>query len=220
VNPVPLHRPTSPSPWLIDRRTNPQSTIDVAVTRGIPRSRLAEVERTWNPARAALNTAVRAAGFGLENSHWDWRNKLQYYPSDWHCLVAIEAAGDVQGLMALETKLRSSALRPSTWIVYVDFVEAAPWNRREPPDRRHQPIQSPRFAGVGTLLIGEAIRASMGRATNGRIGLHALPGAEDFYALRCRMARIGSDPNYHGLTYFEYPEGVAVQWLTDVGFSA
>lgn len=122
--------------------------------------------------------------------------------------------------MALETKLRPSALDPTNWVVYVDFVEAAPWNRREPPDRNQHTIQSPRFTGVGTLLIAEAIRASMGRGANGRIGLHSLPAAEDFYASRCKMTRLGSDPNYHGLAYFEYPEGVAAPWLTDVGFSA
>ena len=98
--------------------------------------------------------------------------------------------------------------------MYVDYVEVAPWNRTAPP------IQAPRFGGVGTLLISAAIRMSMGQAARGCVGLHSLPSAEEFYRVRCGMTRIGPDPSYYDLVYYEYPEGVSAQWLTATGLSA
>ena len=145
---------------------------------------------------------------------------MNFYPRGWHCLVAIEAEGEVQGLMAVETALRPSVLSRSGWVVYVDFIEAAPWNRREPADRNVSVVQTPRYSGVGTLLLAEAVRMSMGRTANGRVGLHSLPSAEEFYSIRCGMTCLGPDPAYHDLAYFEYPDGVASEWLTAVGFSA
>lgn len=220
MNPVSAQPPLNPPPRLVDRRTDPPSLRLVALTRGIPGSRLDQIERVWNPARASLAASLQTAGFRLESGHWDWRNKLNSYPRGWHCLIAVEAEGEVQGLMAVETSLRPSCLNPSNWVVYVDFIETAPWNRREPPDRNVPAVQLPRFAGVGALLLSEAVRMSMGQTAGGRVGLHSLPSAEEFYAARCGMTRIGPDPAYHDLVYFEYPDGVAVQWLTTAGFSA
>lgn len=214
MNPSPAPRPVSPPPWLIDRRITPPSVIHAAIIRGFSRDRLAEVEQSWGPARDALAVTAQTAGTDLENRCWNWRNKVQAYPPGWHCFVAVEYDGQVQGLMAVKTQLRSSRLNSERWALYVDFVEAAPWNLRLPA------IQEPRFGGVGTLLIGEAVRMSFGRAANGRVGLHALPKAEDFYDARCKMTRIGPDPDYHNLVYFEYPDNVAAEWLTDVGLSA
>ena len=220
MSPSPTSRPLNPPPWLTDRRVTPATVVPVAVTRGLTADRLAGIERSWGPARDALARVAMSTGHALENAHWDWRNKVRHYPPGWHCLVAVECEGETQGLMAVETMLRPSRLDPGRWVVYVDFLEAAPWNRREPPDRRLPAVQELRFGGVGTLLIGEAVRMSVGQAANGRIGLHALPDAEEFYAGRCGMTRLGPDPGYHHLVYFEYPEGVAVRWLTDVGLSA
>ena len=188
--------------------------MSVAVVRGFPPDRLADVEQVWGPARDGLARTAAAAGSPLENAHWDWRNKVRYYRPGWHCLVAIEFEGDVQGLMAVETRLRRSRLAADRWVVYVDFLEVAPWNRRLAT------IQEPRFGGVGTLLLGEAVRMSMGPSANGRVGLHSLPLAEGFYAGHCGMTSRGPDPGYHGLVYFEYSEGTAAEWLAHVGLSA
>lgn len=223
MNPTPAAPPpVIPPPWLEDRRPGAPADplVPASVVRGFPHARLGDVERTWGPARDALAAAARAAGYELENGHWDWRNKVRFYRPGHHCLVAVECEGDVQGLMAVQTSLRPSQLSPGHWILYVDFVEAAPWNRREPPRRTTPAIQEPRFGGVGTLLIGEAIRLSVGPSANGRVGLHALPSAEGFYANHCGMTRVGPDPDYHDLVYFEYPDGVAAAWLAQVGLSA
>ncbi len=135
MNPHVLQPPVNPAPRLVDRRATSPAFIPVALTRGYPASNLNRIESSWNPARATLAASLRGAGFALESRHWDWRNKMHFYPSGWHCLVAVEAEGEVQGLMAVETSLRRCSLSPSDWLVYVDYLEAAPWNRREPPDQ-------------------------------------------------------------------------------------
>jgi hypothetical protein len=177
------------------------------------------VERLWAPERARLVEELRAHGETLESAHWDWRNKSRRQPH-WHCLVTIECEGQVQGIMAVENFLRPSTLTPNAWVLYVDFLEVAPWNYRVPQDRSRPPVQIPRYSRAGTLLIGEAIRMSLGAAAGGRLGLHGLPQAEDFYVRRCGMTRIGSDPMYHNLVYFEYPDGVAATRLTAMELSA
>lgn len=191
----------------------PAAELPVAVTRNFPTARLADVERTWGPARVLLGAAAAAANVVLEHGHWDWGNKAGYYRPGWHCLVAVEAEGEVQGLMAAETLLRPSRLAPGGWVVYVDYVEAAPWNLAV------QGVQDPRYGGVGRLLVGEAVRMSTGRTAAGRVGLHSLPRAEDFYR-GCRMTDLGPDPAYNDLVYFEYPAAVTAGWLTDRRFSA
>jgi hypothetical protein len=194
---------------LVNRQVNPPVIIPAAVIRGFPAEQLPEVEAVWRPARQLLVEAMAADSQHLESSHWNWT--LIYQP-EWHCLVAVECEGQVQGLMAVETYLRRSALSPSAWALYVDFIEAAPWNLAA---TGHPPL----FAGVGSLLIAEAVRMSLGQTANCRVGLHSLPQAEEFYANSCRMTRIGPDAGYHDLVYFEYSDGVEY-WLTEREFSA
>jgi hypothetical protein len=155
----------------------------------------------------------------LQSAHWQWTWKAAR-PPHWHTLVTVECEGQVQGIMAVENLLRPSGVTPDAVVLYVDFLEVAPWNYRVPQNRAHPAIRLPRFAGVGTLLIAEAIRMSFGRGAGGRVGLHALAQAEEFYAQRCGMNDLGPDPRYHDLVYFEYAEGVAQERLTAMGLSA
>jgi hypothetical protein len=97
----------------------------------------------------------------------------------------------------------------SEQVVYVDYVESAPWNIRGA-------TATPRFFGVGTVLIAEAVHLSLEMGLAGRVGLHSLPQAEAFYN-RCRMTRIGPDQAYYDLTYFEFTSQQASDWLAIVG---
>ncbi len=126
-------------------------------------------------------------------------------------LVAVEAEEDVQGLIALDRSSRPAVLTPGEAVVYVDYIEAAPWNLRAA-------AHPPHFLGAGTALIIEAVRLSKEWGLNGRVGLHSLPQAEPFYQHRCGMRRVGSDPNYYDLAYFEYPDGEGVAWLVSLGY--
>ena len=101
---------------------------------------------------------------------------------------------------------REAALAPGQDALYVDYVEAAPWNLGSGGS-------SPRYSGVGTLLLIEAIALSQTNHLGGRVGLHSLPQAEDFYESR-KMKRLGSDPSYYDLVYFEYDEAIALELLS------
>ena len=68
-----------------------------------------------------------------------------------------------------------------------------------------------------TVLITEAVRLSLEMGLGGRVGLHSLPQAEGFYTHRCRMTRVGTDPHYYDLTYFEYTGQQATDWLAAIG---
>jgi hypothetical protein len=200
MNPAPNYRACK----LGDGRIDPTVAVSAIFIRDFLVEKLVDVERVWSPARNRLAQAMAAKRRRLESGHWNWRNKLE------NRLFAVECEGNVQGLMALATDPRTAALPPDGSVVYVDYVESAPWNLR-------LPLQKPQFLGVGTVLIGEAVRVSQELGFGGRVGLHSLPQAEGFYSKHCRMSPCGRDPNYSGLMYFEYADNEALRWLTDMG---
>jgi hypothetical protein len=149
------------------------------------------VELSWAPWRRSF--AERSDS--IEHSHWNWRNKQDRFESGFYRLVAIECAEETQGLMAVVDEPINSRL-VNGQLVYVDFLETAPWNLVVAGSSR-------RFAGVGTALLLDAIRLSWERGSSGRVGLHSLPQSETFYE-RIGMTSCGTDPNYYDLAYFEF----------------
>jgi hypothetical protein len=94
-------------------------------------------------------------------------------------------------------------------VVYIEFLATAPWNRRELCNPR-------RFAGVGTILAEIAIQLSLDYEFGGRIGLHALPRAADFYRNVLHMTELGPDPDpqHQNLIYFEMTSQQASRFLS------
>lgn len=73
-------------------------------------------------------------------------------------------------------------------LVYISALATAPWN---------QPVitNPPSYKGVGGNLVDFAIARSQELGYQGRIGLHALPGALGFYRkLRIGLLDCGPDP--------------------------
>ena len=98
--------------------------------------------------------------------------------------------------MLIETQLHGSRLKEGKRLIYVDGVASAPWNR--------QFIQRPpKLKGVGTALLVFARTRSIELGYEGRVGLHSLPGAEEFYENQ-GMINLGEDEDYDDLIYFEY----------------
>jgi hypothetical protein len=123
-------------------------------------------------------------------------------------LVAVSTENEVQGLLAVLRRPQRSRMRDD-YVVYLDYLESAPWNLRNTG-------QPPRFLGVGTVLMAEAIRMSHEEGFEGRVGLHSLPQAETFYE-KCKMTRVGIDPRYYDLIYFEYAGQHGLDWLKSLG---
>lgn len=197
-----------PTTWPIALASGtPQSPITHPATliRDLPADRLSEVERDWAPARARL-----AEVGDVDHGHWAWTNKIRTVRAGHHRIAAVECEGQIQGLMAVFSQPRPSRLRPDGQVLYVDYLESAPWNLRAYPD-------GPRYYGLGTHLLAAGVALSLEVGLEGCIGLHSLPQSEPFYLTRCLMTYVTHDQGYYGLAYFEYTEEQARDFLTRSG---
>ena len=187
--------------FLTDKRSgNPVAAelIDV-----ISEADLRAVEAEWKPVtnariRELMSRGIRPADWP-EGWHWKWRDKVQQITGLLAFQTfALRCEGKLQGLMQLKTAGAICRVPEQAGkdLVYIDYVETAPWNRRAIVD-------SPRLGGVGTIMIRAAIEVSRDQEFRGRIGLHSLPSAERFYAEACGMTDLGLDGTYEGLRYFE-----------------
>lgn len=135
-----------------------------------------------------------------EDGHWNWVKKKQFtlLSLDYE-KYAIECEQITQGLMMLEVSNYYSRDNPQQKIIYVDFLSTAPWNRpslKDPPD----------YKGVGSVLLEFSRERSFQLGYEGRVGLHALSQAENFYKKK-GMIDFGIDTKKENLIYFE--------WLTN-----
>ena len=81
-------------------------------------------------------------------------------------------------------------------LVYVNFIETAPWNAKEF-------TSAPIYKGIGLRLVQAAARLSVDEKFAGRVGLHSLPQSRPFYTTACEMDPLGADAAYNNLEYFE-----------------
>jgi hypothetical protein len=196
---------------LIDARAPGRPLVPARVYRDHPAAHLDIVEKAWAMGREEAAASGAAAGSApLEHSHWDWRHKADSVEAGHHMLVTIECEGMVQGLKAVLRAPRPARTGDGA-LVYVDYLESAPWNLKAF-------VAKPHFAGVGTVLLADAVRLSLETGLGGRVGLHSLPQAEAFYT-RCRMSRVGPDSEDFDLPYFEYTGKEATDWLATLGES-
>jgi hypothetical protein len=165
----------------------------------------------WRPALEETLARMRAAGVPKahwpQTAHWNWESKtkqiagLLAYRS-----FAITSQGVTQGLMRVDLNHSArQATQVGKPLVYVEYLEVAPWNRAE--------FAKPRYRGVGTALLTAAVDLSLEEGFHGRIGLHSLTQAESFYRDACRMSDLGIDINYDNLRYFEMTSEQAAAFL-------
>jgi len=201
------------SAYLLDGATG--QVVEAELWDAIAEQQLSDWENEWMPALRAIMERMRVAGLGRDqfpqSSHWDWRRKVEHFRG----LLAnpcfsVVCQGMTQGMMILDT-LRRARLAPQYQkpIVYVEYLENAPWNRRH-----HQPGEQPRFCGVGSLLMREAIELSRREGFKGRVGLHALPQSIPFYVSHCGMVDLGTDASYQSLRYLEMTPKQADAFIT------
>ena len=164
---------------------------------------LADWEDEWLPALYNAIQRLKQEGVARlhwpQSRHWNWRNKVNAL----HGMLAspgfaIVCDGMTQGLMIVDTATHRCRIdvQKGQHLVYVKYVENAPWNRSGLFD-------PPRYRGVGSIPIRAAVALSEESEFHGRIGLHSLPQADGFYAGTCGMTDLGTDLDYEGLSYFE-----------------
>ena len=195
--------------------------VDAELHDSLALDDLLDAEAAWAPAkievaRALLSRSV-PRGEWPQSLHWNWADKaaaLKPYapgPLSAYRLFGIRAEEKWQGLLLACCVGHPTRLRPTgRELVYVDFVETAPWNWPIPEIDR-----SPQFKGIGLQLVESAIRWSDDLGFRGRLGLHSLPQADSFYGGACGMTDLGPDPNCKNLRYFELDETQARRFLEE-----
>jgi len=61
--------------------------------------------------------------------------------------------------------------------------------------------------------MAAAVTLSLERGYNGRVSLHSLTDAENFYRNVCGMTDMGIDLKYEGLLYFEMTSSQAKEFM-------
>lgn len=173
---------------------------------------LRQVEVAWKPVIARYISGLTASCVRTDwpqSAHWDWSRKvaaigsLLAYQS-----FAITRGGRLEGMMIANVhqyRAREQS-QAGQHLVYVDYVETAPWNREHT-------VASPEFGGVGSVFMHVAIQLSRDEGFRGRIGLHSLPQSEDFYR-HIGMLDFGPDATKQNLRYFEMTSAIADAFMT------
>lgn len=185
--------------YLLDRETN--EAVEAELRDAIEQAQLEDWAKHWIPAVAQLIQELVSKKIPRsqwpQSLHWDWAGKTGRVQG----LLAfrgfsVVAEGITQGMSQVNlTKTARIASQASKPLVYIEYLEVAPWNR---PDLG----RSFRFSGVGSALLTAATALSYQEGFKGRVGLHSLPQADDFYR-RCGMTDLGQDAAYQNLRYFE-----------------
>ena len=159
-------------------------------------------DNLWRIYRKRFVDALKDSGKPIpDHDHWSWKWKIQQElnrDSLFKC-YAIVADEEPQGLTLLNYGRECQSRLPEQkgrLLVYVAYVEAAPWNVEGYTEKR-------RYRGVGKALYKAAVGCSSKMGFQGLVGLHSLPNVEGFYENACEMISFGPDPNYGNLVYFE-----------------
>jgi hypothetical protein len=173
---------------------------------------LVEVEKDWGPLRRGASRQIYQAGRTNEvprHWHWDWGEKSKKLEMLAYRCFGIECAQKMQGLLLVNVAGKQAKLAPDAGkpLVYVDYLESAPWNVMPL-------VAEPQYGGIGMVLMRTAVQLSHNEGFHGRVGLHALDQAEKFYQMKCGMRAWGPDPDNHNLPYYEMTREVAARFTS------
>ncbi len=188
-------------------------SVEAQLRDAIEQAQLDDWQSEWQPALQGVIQDLARRGVPMnqwpQSWHWNWAQKTVRVQG----LLAfrgfsIVAHGVTQGLAQIDlTRSGRELTQVGKPIVYVDYLEVAPWNR---PGLG----VPPRLRGVGSALITAAVALSVEEDFKGRIGLHSLPQADSFYC-KIGMIDLGQDAAYQNLKYFEMTAECARAFLEE-----
>jgi GNAT superfamily N-acetyltransferase len=187
-------------PRLVRKATN--EIIEAELLSNLSGSEVSAADEVWLDFQRTLIQHLtdedRLPETFPEHLHWRWSHKARFYRGrTGYEFLGIRYAERIQGLMLLDyTRFGRLVNQVGLPLVYVDYVAVAPWNLNDFAN-------SPEYTGVGRALLNATIQKSRSLGFQGRIALHSLPQAEDFYRKISGMVDVGPDTQYHGLRYFE-----------------
>lgn len=198
--------------FLLDNQVG--EPVEAELWDAIVEKNLADWEADWTPHLFQLLKALRQKGVERkrwpQSRHWDWPNKLKRIEGKLsNQSFSVVCNGGTQAMMIADLTRRAQiGSQKNMHLVYVDYLEVAPWNRSELLGT------PPRYSGAGSILIRAAIELSKMEGFQGRIGLHSLPQSNAFYANKIGMTDLGVDKSYDNLRYFEMTPEQADEFLT------
>lgn len=183
---------------------------------------LLDAQALWAPGKIGIAKECLRRGTDRslwpQSLHWNWADKasaLKPYatgPLSVFRLMGMTALAKWQGmLLACCAGHHTRTGAPGRDLVYIEFVETAPWNWEVAAIG-----QTPALRGIGIQLFEMAVRWSVDLGFRGRVGLHSLPQADTFYRDICGMEDLGPDmKDKSQLRYFELTEAQARAFLME-----
>ena len=160
-----------------------------------------DYNRLWRPFFDKVKEKFAKEENKIEDSHWDWGKKLEYmngllaFKS-----FALELENITQGMMIIENAQHFSKIENNKHLIYIEFLSKAPWNRKNI-------VEKPKYSFIGSVLVFKAVRESLDRGFEGRVGLASLKQACLFYE-KLSFKNIGIDFQ-NNLKYFELSKEAA-----------
>jgi len=207
----------SNSVMILDRASG--EPVPATIFEGFSELNMTDYENLWKPMlekadREARDLQLQGEEYNfVEDEHWDWRDKLKRTKSASlsYKHFTVECDGKTQGMMQLNLTIHRSWENSSWNIVYVDYLAVAPWNRATI-------VEQPKYKGIGSVLLGQAMGASILESFKGRIGLHSLLDAREWYK-KMGLKAYGLDSQVENLEYFEMNEQGAAKFLGELALN-
>lgn len=193
-------------------RREPEEFVPAELCDGLSPRDLLLIERQWAPFRDRLRNLLSRDQWP-ESLHWDWEKKAPLLELAAEAGFGVRCEGKWQGVVLTENAFYTSRIEPVKPIIYISFVEIAPWNWKLP-----QLGCMGDFKGVGSWLFRRAVEQSVQEEFKGRVGLHALPQAESFYE-KLGMTGFGPDPKKDNLAYYELSRDAATAIINEGGYA-
>ncbi len=199
---------------------------DASLYDGIDEKHIQDFENLWQPILKKKEQEIRdrhtnsgnlnkmaylveLGEYGIQDWHWDWRELCKSVDGQLiYRTFAIECQKTLQGLMLINLgvtcKMHQQKNMP---MVYIELLTVAPWNRT-------QLEKNINYKYIGKVLIAVAISLSIEEDFEGRIGLHSLPQACEYYEEKVNMTNLGPDSSHQDLSYYEMNSEQAKQFLS------
>jgi len=188
---------------LIDKNTG--DFVDAVIYRGISEKNIDDWQNFWIPQFESSRSKLKKSG--VEDSHWDWNLKTTEIEGQLaYDSFAIEADEKTQGMMIINNATHFSKIEKSKPLMYIEYIATAPWNRKIL-------VSDPEYGAVGKILFYQAIGESIIKKFEGRIGLHSLPLAFDWYK-HLGMTDFGKD-DIKKMHYLELDKKTALKLINE-----
>lgn len=158
--------------FLLDGATG--ESVEAELHDAIEQAQIKDWLTKWRPALQEVLQELVRRGVPMsqwpQSWHWDWATKTARMQG----LLAFRgfsviARGETQGLAQVDlTKASREPSQAGKPLVYLDYLEVAPWNRPELG-------RAPRLRGVGSALITAAVASSVDEGFKGRLGFIRYP---------------------------------------------